>query len=68
VRRREGTLLSQALGLLALVGLVAAAGGWVLNLWKAASLVAAGGEPTTLYIGRLLGIALLPLGMILGWF
>jgi hypothetical protein len=42
--------------------------GWVINIIKLLTMVSAGAEITTLFIVRLVGVPLAPLGAVMGWF
>ena len=54
--------------LAAIVFIFAVAIGWIINLVCFLSAVFHGGELTTLFIGRLVGIFVVPLGALLGLF
>lgn len=57
------------IGILAYLGLVfGLLIGWVMNLINVVQLFLANGELTTIFLGRIIGIFLFPLGGILGWF
>ncbi|MDR6455518.1 hypothetical protein [Variovorax paradoxus] len=43
-----------------------AVGSWIANIVKFVGLL--GGEVTTMFIARMVGIPFAPLGMVLGWF
>ena len=60
------TAVKNLFSVLVVVALSAAAIGWGMNIWKLVEMM--GGAITAMFIGRLFGVFLAPLGAVLGYF